>query len=144
MADALAAAPASARTSCRRPSRRCTTRRRSTATTDWPQILALYDLLEQVGPKLRGALNHAVALGMVKGPREGLRLLEPLEQDRWMAESHRLSAVRAYLLERDGDLDGALEAYRTAAAQAASGPERRFLAEQVERVAGVMAAGSEG
>jgi len=103
--------------------------------TDWPQILALYDLLEQVAPSSVVRLNRAVALGMVKGPREGLRLLEPLEQDRWMAGSHRLSAVRAYLLERDGDLDGALEAYRTAAGQAASGPERRFLAEQVERLA---------
>jgi RNA polymerase sigma factor (sigma-70 family) len=112
--------------------------------TDWPQILALYDLLEQVAPSSVVRLNRAVAVGMVKGPREGLRLLEPLEQDRWMVGSHRLSAVRAYLLERDGDLDGALAAYRTAAGQAASGPERRFLTEQVERVAGVVAAGSEG
>ncbi|MET9413595.1 sigma-70 family RNA polymerase sigma factor [Streptomyces klenkii] len=102
--------------------------------TDWPQILALYDLLEQTAPGSVVRLNRAVAMAMVKGPREGLRLLEPLEQDRWMTGSHRLSAVRAYLLEMDGDLDGAREAYRTAARQAASGPEKRFLTEQAERV----------
>jgi RNA polymerase sigma factor (sigma-70 family) len=106
--------------------------------TDWPQILALYDLLEQITPNSVVRLNRAVAMGMVKGPREGLRSLEPLEQDRWMAGSHRLSAVRAYLLEMDGDLDGAREAYETATRQAASGPERRFLQEQAERVAAVV------
>ena len=66
-------------------------------------------------------LNRAVAMAMVKGAREGLRLLEPLAQDRWMAGNHRLSAVRAYLLEMDGGRDGAREAYRTAARQAAAG-----------------------
>jgi predicted RNA polymerase sigma factor len=79
-------------------------------------------------------LNRTVTFAMVEGPREGLRLLEPLEQDRWMTGSHRLSAVRAYLLEKDGDLDGAAAAYRTAAKQAASGPEQRFLTEQAERL----------
>ncbi|OKJ09394.1 RNA polymerase subunit sigma-24 [Streptomyces sp. CB00316] len=102
--------------------------------TDWPQILALYDLLEQIAPGSVVRLNRAVAMAMVKGPREGLRLLKPLERDRWMTGSHRLSAVRAYLLEMDGGLDRAQEAYRTAARQAASGPEQRFLMEQAERV----------
>jgi RNA polymerase sigma factor (sigma-70 family) len=106
--------------------------------TDWPQILALYDLLEQIAPSSVVRLNRAVALGMVKGPREGLRLLEPLEQDRWMVASHRLRAVRAYLLEKDGDLRGALEAYRAAAQLAASGPEQRFLVAQAERVAAAL------
>ena len=103
-------------------------------TTDWPQILALYDLLEQIAPNAVVRLNRAVAMAMVEGAREGLRLLEPLAQDRWMAGNHRLSAVRAYLLEMDGDRDGAREAYRTAARQAASGPEQRYLREQAERL----------
>ncbi|ACU73209.1 putative RNA polymerase, sigma-24 subunit, ECF subfamily [Catenulispora acidiphila DSM 44928] len=103
-------------------------------TTDWPQILALYDLLEQMAPNAVVRLNRAVAMAMVEGAREGLRLLEPLEQDRWMAGNHRLSAVRAYLLEMDGDRAGAREAYRTAARQAASGPEQRYLREQAERL----------
>ncbi|WP_103501334.1 MULTISPECIES: RNA polymerase sigma factor [unclassified Streptomyces] len=102
--------------------------------TDWPQILALYDLLEQIEPSPSVRLNRAVAMAMVRGPREGLLLLEPLERDRWMTGSHRLSAVRAYLLEMDGGLDRAAEAYRTAARQAATGPEQRFLREQAERV----------
>ncbi|WP_343286184.1 sigma-70 family RNA polymerase sigma factor [Streptomyces sp. AM 3-1-1] len=108
--------------------------------TDWPQILALYDLLEQIAPGAAVRLNRAVAMAMVKGPREGLRLLEPLERDRWMAGSHRLSAVRAHLLEMAGDTDGAREAYRAAARQAGTGPEQRFLSERAERVG---AAGTE-
>jgi RNA polymerase sigma factor (sigma-70 family) len=111
------------------------------AEPDWPQILALYNLLEQLAPSPVVRLNRAVALGMAKSPRDGLRLLEPLEQDRRMADSHRLSAVRAYLLEKDGDLSGALEAYRAAARLAASGPEQRFLADQVERVGAALAEG---
>ncbi|WP_331755369.1 sigma-70 family RNA polymerase sigma factor (plasmid) [Streptomyces sp. NBC_00846] len=110
--------------------------------TDWPQILALYDLLEQIAPGSAVRLNRAVAMAMVKGPREGLRLLEPLEQDRWMKGSHRLSAVRAHLLEMDGGLDRAREAYRTAARQAASGPEQRFLMEQAERVGAALEDGA--
>ena len=108
------------------------------AETDWPQILGLYDLLEAMAPSPVVRLNRAVAMAMVKGPREGLRLLEPLETDRWMTESHRLSAVRAHLLEMDGDLAGAREGYAAAARLATSEPEQRFLGEQAARLAAAL------
>ena len=54
--------------------------------TDWPQILALYELLERVAPNPMVTLNHAVAVAMVHGPRAGLELLATLDDDERMAE----------------------------------------------------------
>jgi predicted RNA polymerase sigma factor len=51
----------------------------STQATDWPQVLALYTLLERLAPNPVTTLNRAVALGMVKGPAAGLALLSELE-----------------------------------------------------------------
>ena len=62
--------------------------------TDWPQILALYDVLDQVAPGPVVTLNRAVALAMVHGPRAGLALLGTLDADERMAHTHRLEAVR--------------------------------------------------
>ena len=103
--------------------------------TDWPQILALYDVLEQVAPGPVVTLNRAVALAMVHGPRAGLALLGTLEQDDRMALTHRLDAVRAHLLELAGEVAGAREAYQRAARMTASLPEQRYLALRAARLA---------
>ena len=71
--------------------------------TDWPQILALYDVLERVAPGPVVTLNRAVALARVDGPRAGLALLGTLDDDARLEHSHRLDAVRAHLLELAGD-----------------------------------------
>jgi RNA polymerase sigma factor (sigma-70 family) len=102
--------------------------------TDWPQILALYRLLERVGPNPMVTLNHAVALAMVQGPRAGLELLRTLDGDARMAEHHRLGAVRGHLLELAGDHAAALAAYRTAARRSTSIPERRHLEARAARL----------
>jgi predicted RNA polymerase sigma factor len=94
--------------------------------TDWPQIAALYRVLERIGgtnPVWK--LNEAVALGMARGPEAGLALLEGL--DGALAESHRVEAVRAHLLELAGDASGARDAYRAAARRTTSLPEQRYL-----------------
>ena len=96
--------------------------------TDWAQILALYEVLEQVWPGPVVTLNRAVALAMVGGPRAGLALLGTLDEDGRLAQSHRLEAVRAHLLERAGDFKAAREAYLRAAKMTASLPEQRYLA----------------
>jgi predicted RNA polymerase sigma factor len=95
--------------------------------TDWPQILALYDMLMGLAPGPVVALNHAIATAMVKGTREGLALLALLENDQRLRSSHRLDAVRAHLLARAGDRDLALALYRSAASRTASIPERNYL-----------------
>jgi RNA polymerase sigma factor (sigma-70 family) len=97
------------------------------AETDWPQILALYEVLEHVAPGPMVTLSRAVALAMVHGPKAGLALLGTLDADERMAHTHRLEAVRAHLLERAGDLVGARASYLRAARMTASVPEQRYL-----------------
>jgi RNA polymerase sigma factor (sigma-70 family) len=102
--------------------------------TDWPQILALYEVLERVSPGPVVTLNRAVAVAMVHGPRAGLALLGTLEADDRMTRTHRLDAVRAHLLDLAGDVDAARESYRRASKRTASIPERRYLALQAARL----------
>ena len=102
--------------------------------TDWPQILALYDVLEQVSPGPVVTLNRAVAVAMVDGPRAGLAVLGTLDADDRMANTHRLEAVRGHLLELAGELDAARESYRRAATMTASVPEQRYLAMRASRL----------
>jgi RNA polymerase sigma factor (sigma-70 family) len=102
--------------------------------TDWPQILALYEVLERVSPGPMVTLNRAVALAMVHGPRAGLALLGTLDSDDRMAHTHRLEAVRAHLLEITGDVAAARESYRSAARMTASVPEQRYLALRAARL----------
>ncbi len=98
--------------------------------TDWKQVLALYELLEQVSPNPMVTLNRAVAVAMVHGPDAGLDLLAVLEQDPRMAKHHRLHAVRGHLFESAGVAPAAAESYRTAARLSSNAPERRYLYEK--------------
>jgi predicted RNA polymerase sigma factor len=102
--------------------------------TDWPQILALYDLLKRMSNNPMVALNHAVAAAMVDGPRKGLELLDELETDPRLADHHRLDAVRAHLLEMAGDREDAAKRYRAAAGKTGSLPERNYLLAQAARL----------
>jgi len=103
--------------------------------TDWPQILALYDVLKDVSDNPMLALNHAVAAAMVHGPAAGLELLDGLDRDRRLAGHYRLDAVRGHLLERAGNRAGALAHYRAAAEGTASLPERNYLLTKAARLA---------
>lgn len=106
--------------------------------TDWPQILALFRLLERLGPgKAPNPMvthNHAVALAMVEGPQAGLDLLKTLEADRRLAGHHRLAAVGAHLLEMAGETEAARASYREAARLTTSLPERRYLESRAHRL----------
>jgi predicted RNA polymerase sigma factor len=100
----------------------------SAAETDWPQILALYRVLERISPGPVVTLNRAVAVAMVEGPRAGLALLDTLAGDESMAQTHRLDAVRGHLLELAGEVDTARTCYRRAATMTTSVLEQRYLA----------------
>jgi predicted RNA polymerase sigma factor len=102
--------------------------------TDWPQIQLLYKILERIAPNPMVTLNRAVALAETEGPPAGLALLATLEGDTRMAAHHRLYAVRAHLLEKDGDLPAAREDYRLAARMTASLAERRYLEDRAARL----------
>jgi RNA polymerase sigma factor (sigma-70 family) len=103
--------------------------------TDWPQILALYELLKRVAPSPMVTLNHAIASAMVHGPAKGLELLQALDTDPRLAGHYRLDAVRAHLFEKMGDPEAAIKHYRIAAARTMSTPERNYLITQAARLA---------
>jgi RNA polymerase sigma factor (sigma-70 family) len=99
--------------------------------TDWPQILALYQLLETISPNPMVTLNRAVAVAMVHGPQAGLDVTATLDADNRMARHHRLHAVRGHLLDMAGQPEAARESYRTAVRYATSIPEKRYLQSKV-------------
>ncbi len=101
--------------------------------TDWPQILALYGLLERMTGNPVVTLNRAVAIAMVDGPAAGLALLDGIDER--MAGHYRLDAVRAHLVEMAGDTEAAVALYRAAAGRTTSLPEQRYLAARAARLA---------
>jgi RNA polymerase sigma factor (sigma-70 family) len=108
----------------------------SAGATDWPQILALYDLLLRISDNPVVALNHAVAVAMTHGPGAGLERLGRLETDRRIAGDHRLEAVRAHLLEMAGQHQAARAAYQAAAQRTMSLPRQRYLNARAARLSG--------
>jgi RNA polymerase sigma factor (sigma-70 family) len=106
----------------------------STAETDWPQILALYGVLETLSDNPMVTLNRAIAAAMVHGPAAALEMLRPLDADARTAGHYRLDAVRAHLHEMAGDLDSASALYGAAAARTASAPERDYLTMKAARL----------
>jgi RNA polymerase sigma factor (sigma-70 family) len=104
------------------------------ADTDWPQILALYQVLDRIAPSPVVTLNRAVAAAMVHGPAAGLALLEDLADEPRLAAGHRLSAVRAHLLEMAGRHAEARDGYRQAAGTTTSLPERSYLLSRANRL----------
>jgi RNA polymerase sigma factor (sigma-70 family) len=108
---------------------------RTAQDTDWPQILALYELLERLESSPIVTLNRAVAVAMVDGPGAGLALLATLDADDRLADHHRLAAVRAHLLELAGERDQALSQFREAARRTTSVPERRYLERRAAAIA---------
>lgn len=95
--------------------------------TDWPQILALYELLGRMSDNPMVILNHAIAAAMVRGPEQGLYLLDELSRDPRIAEHYRMDAVRAHLLEMVGDPQAAATYYREAAGKTVNLRERNYL-----------------
>jgi RNA polymerase sigma factor (sigma-70 family) len=106
----------------------------SASETDWPQILALYTVLKRMVDNPMVILNHAIAVAMVHGPQEGLRLIAELDATGRLRDHHRLYAVRGHLLEMAQESTGAIENYLAAAARTASLPERNYLLAQAARL----------
>ena len=102
--------------------------------TDWPQIVALYSLLERVQPSPIVSLNRAVAVAMVQGPETALRLIDALDGDGQLEGYHLLHATRADMLRRANRLKEAAAAYSKALALATNESERRFLERRLKEV----------
>ena len=102
--------------------------------TNWTQIVALYDLLEQLMPSPIVSLNRAVAVAMAKGPQPALDLIAELAASGELDDYHLLHAARADMLRRLGSNDEAAASYETALRLASNDSERRFLERRLNEV----------
>ena len=105
------------------------------ASTDWPQVVALYDVLLTMVPSPVVALNRAAAVAMRDGPEAGLALLDGLADDPRLRGYHLYPATRADLLRRLGRDEEAAAAYRSALALVGTEPERAHLLRRLASVA---------
>lgn len=111
------------------------------ADTDWRQIAALYATLQSLAPSPVVALNHAVAISMLRGPEAGIQLLDRLSGEPAIRDYHLLPAARADLCRRAGRLREAAEAYEAALGLADNGIERRYLTRRLAEVRAALASG---
>ncbi len=100
--------------------------------TNWPEIVRLYDLLEQLQPSPIISLNRAVAVAMAEGPEIALALIDLLASE--LNEYHLLHAARADLLRRMGSRREAAQSYERALLLVTNESERRFLERRLREV----------
>jgi len=98
--------------------------------TDWLDIVGLYGVWMRLTDNPMVALNHAVALAMVQGPRAGLERIDVIANDPRLVGHHRIDAVRAHLLLRAGDREQAAVHFLRAATTTTSTVERDYLLQQ--------------
>jgi RNA polymerase sigma-70 factor (ECF subfamily) len=104
------------------------------ATTDWRQVLRLYDALLLEWPNPVVALNRAVAVAEVDGPLAGLKAVAAVADDPALARYPWLPAARADLRRRSGDVPGAVADYRRALTMAADPADRLFLRRRLSQL----------
>lgn len=100
----------------------------SPGTTDWAQIVGLYDVLLRVEPSPVIELNRAVAVAMRDGPKAGLDLIDAILGRGDLAEYHLAHSARGALCLRLGKRAEARTSYERALTLTRLGPERQFLA----------------
>jgi len=104
------------------------------ASTDWAQIVGLYDLLMQAESSAVVELNRAVAVAMRDGPAAGLVLVDAILSRGELVNYHLAHATRADLCRRLGRTAEARASYEKALSLTQQEPERRFLAKRLREV----------
>ncbi len=107
---------------------------RDAASTDWRQIVRLYDVLLGIEPSPVVELNRAVAVAMADGPEAGLELVEAILARGDLGNYHLAHSARADLLRRADRTSEAIESYERAFAQTNQEPERRFIARRIDEL----------
>lgn len=106
----------------------------SAAATDWPQIVALYDVLMRAQPSPVIELNRAVAVAMRDGPSAGLILIDAILTRGDLQSYHLAHSARADLCRRLGRTADARTSYERALSLTQQEPERRFLARRLSEL----------
>lgn len=102
--------------------------------TDWPRILSLYDRLIELDDSPIVALNRAVAVANVHGPRAGIEAVEAIGDLKQLNGYHLLYAV---LGEFEADLnhrETALQHFRKALELATIKSEQLFLTKKIQQL----------
>jgi RNA polymerase sigma-70 factor (ECF subfamily) len=106
----------------------------STATTDWRQIVALYDRLVRIQPSPVVQLNRAVAIAERDGPEAGLRHIDAVLETGELANYYLAHSARAEMCRRLGRTVEARSSYEKALALTQQEPERQFLQERIRQL----------
>ena len=107
---------------------------RSSAATDWSEIVGLYDVLLRMDPSPVVELNRAAAVAMRDGPEHGLALIDAILARGDLEEYHLAHAARADLFRRLGRTSEATAAYKRALELAVEEPERRLLERRLQEL----------
>lgn len=105
------------------------------ASTDWAEIVALYDALMIINPSPVVELNRAVAVAMRDGPDAGLKLIDDILERGELADYHVAHSARAELRRRLGRIEEARDSYMRALSLTQQAPERRFLERRLNELA---------
>jgi RNA polymerase sigma-70 factor (ECF subfamily) len=108
----------------------------SEATTDWAQIVALYDILVRADPAPVVELNRAAAVAMRDGPLAGLTIIDAILARGDLADYLHAHSARADLCRRLGRVEEARASYQRALGLTRQEPERRFLERRLRELAG--------
>ena len=103
--------------------------------TDWPQIVRLYDALLEVDPSPVIDLNRAVAVAMRDGPAAGLALVDDIIASGNLNDYHFAHSARADLCRRLGRKEDARESYKRALSLTRQEPVRKFLEDRIRQLA---------
>lgn len=106
----------------------------SSALTDWPQVVALYDRLIRIQPSPVVELNRAVAIAMRDGPEAGLTHIDAVLEHGELANYYLAHSARADMYRRLGRTAEARSSYEKALALTQQEPERQFLAKRLEEL----------
>ena len=104
------------------------------ASTDWSEIIGLYDALLRLNPSPVVELNRAVAVAMRDGPESGLKIIDGVLGRGELTDYHLAHSARAELCRRLGRKGEAKAAYERALSLAQQGPERRFLSNRLREL----------
>jgi len=104
------------------------------ASTDWARILRHYDELNRLKPSPVVALNRAVAVAYLHGPKAGLDAIADIPQRDRLESHYLLHAVEGELYWRLQDHRAAAESFRRALRLAQVGPEQLYLTRMLGRL----------
>jgi RNA polymerase sigma-70 factor (ECF subfamily) len=107
---------------------------KSTAATDWRQIVALYNQLVRIHPSPVAHLNRAVAIAMCDGPEAGLAHIDAVLEHGELANYYLAHSARADMYRRLGRTAEARASYEKALALTQQEPERQFLQERIRQL----------